>query len=136
VLRLLLPLFLAATTTTAAPPPSLVGEWHGTSLCVDRVLAPACKDEVVVYRFTPAGKDTVRCAAFKIVGGEEQWMGDLDFTPRGRAGTDWLCDMKNARYHGHWRFHVADSLLTGALIDVPTQKQVRRVRATRAAGKP
>ena len=125
-------LLLAAATQTAPPPASILGEWRGPSLCVDRVFAPACKDEVVIYRFTPGAKDTVHCAAFKIVAGEEQWMGDLDFTPRGRGG-DWLCDMRTPRYHGNWRFHVADTLLTGDLVDVPTRKQVRRVRATRAA---
>lgn len=129
----LFPVLLAAATASAPPSTSIVGEWHGTSTCVDRVFAPACKDEVVVYRFAPTAKDTVRCSAFKIIAGEEQWMGDLDFTPRGRG--DWLCDMKNARYHGNWRFHVADTLLTGDLIDVPTKKQVRRVRATRVAAK-
>ena len=133
-LQLLVAALLAAAAPAAkAPPPvSILGEWHGTSLCVDRVFAPACKDEVVVYRFTPAGKDTARCSAYKIVAGEEQWMGDLDFTPRGRSN-DWLCDMRTARYHGNWRFHITDTLLTGDLIDVPTKKQVRRVRAMRLA---
>lgn len=124
-------LLLAVAAKTTPPLASILGEWHGASICVDRAFAPACKDEVVIYRFTPGAKDTVHCAAFKIVSGEEQWMADLDFTPRGHAG-DWLCDMRT-RYHGNWRFHVADTLLTGDLVDVPTKTQVRSVRATRAA---
>jgi hypothetical protein len=125
-------LLLAVAAKTTPPPASILGEWHGTSICVDRVLAPACKDEVVVYRCTPGAKDTARLAGYKIVSGEEQFMGELGFTPSGR-GSDWTADFRNARYHGRWRFHVADTLLTGDLIDVPTGKQVRRVRATRSA---
>ena len=28
---------------------AFLGTWRGTSTCVDRELAPACKDEIVVY---------------------------------------------------------------------------------------
>jgi hypothetical protein len=33
-------------------PAQLIGVWRGTSICTDRVAAPACHDETVVYEFT------------------------------------------------------------------------------------
>jgi hypothetical protein len=128
-------LLLIAAAAVAAPAPSILGEWRGTSTCVDRVFAPACKDEVVVYRFTAGARDTVHLAAFKIVSGEEQFMGALDFTRSG-PGPDWSGDFRNARVHIRWRYHLAaDTLITGELIDVPTGKRVRRARVTRAASR-
>jgi hypothetical protein len=121
---------LAAAVAAASPRDAILGEWRGASACTDRRVAPACKDEVVVYRFTPAGGDTVRQAAFKIVAGEEQLMGELDFTPEARTH-DWTSEFRINGRHGLWRFHPADTLMTGTLVDVPSGSVVRRVRVTR-----
>lgn len=122
---------LAAAATAAGPRDALLGEWHGTSTCTDRKVAPACKDEVVVYRFAPVGRDTARLAAYKIVTGEEQPMGELDFVRNARTG-EWVSEFRTSRVHATWSFRVADTLMTGTLVDLPTGAVVRRVRVTRS----
>jgi len=117
-------------TAAVAPRDAILGEWHGTSLCTDRKAAPACNDEIVVYRFTPAGGDTARCAAYRITSGEEVPMGELDFTRNAKSG-DWAAGLGTPRVHAIWSFHVADTLMTGTLTQVPSGAVVRRVRATR-----
>ena len=78
-----------ALTAAASPPtnaqsgvpaPSqLLGTWRGTSLCSDRVAAPACNDETVVYEFTPGPKPgEVHWAADKVVDGKRVPMGEFD----------------------------------------------------------
>ena len=37
-------------------PAELIGTWRGTSTCTDRVAAPACNDETVVYEFSAGPK--------------------------------------------------------------------------------
>ena len=72
------PIADAAPTTPNGPSSKLQGEWRGRSLCTTS--RPACTDETVVYRITQPVKtaESFRIAAHKIVGGEEQFMGDLD----------------------------------------------------------
>jgi hypothetical protein len=121
---------LAAGAAPASPRDLILGEWRGTSTCTDRKIAPACKDEVVVYRFTPAGGDSAHQAAYKIVAGEEQLMGEMDFVRNAKTG-EWTSDFRTPRVHGVWSFRIADTLMTGTLVDVPTGAVVRRVRVTR-----
>jgi hypothetical protein len=123
-------LFVLAATAAASPRDAFLGEWRGTSTCTDRKVAPACKDEVVVYRVTPARGDTAHLAAYKIVEGEEQPMGELDFSRNARTG-EWTSEFRTPRVHAVWSFRVADTLMTGTLVDVPTGAIVRRVRVTR-----
>ena len=67
---------VAMLATLAATPPidpagrRIVGEWRGTSLCTNRELAPACKDETVRYVFTGpiGGTNTYHLVADKLVG--------------------------------------------------------------------
>src|SRR6185295_16812892 len=78
----------AALACTTLPPFSLaaseaaiqaapMGVWRGASTCTDRVAAPACHDEVVVYEFTAGAKaGTVHWKADKIVDGQRQPMGE------------------------------------------------------------
>ena len=50
-----------------------------TRPCTDRVVAPACNDEVVVYVFSQGqDTDTVHWQADKIVNGERGTMGEFD----------------------------------------------------------
>ena len=49
------------------------------SRCVDRVAAPACRDEVVVYDFTAGAKGgTVHWKTDKMVEGRRETMYDID----------------------------------------------------------
>jgi hypothetical protein len=134
--RALLPfaLLLLAAGPASKPAPTprdeILGEWRGTSTCTDRRVAPACHDEIVIYRVTPAGGDTARLDAYRITNGEEVAMGVLDFTRDARTG-EWVNDMRMNGRHGVWRFRVADTLMTGTLVDVPTKAQIRAIRVTR-----
>jgi hypothetical protein len=119
----------SAPTVTAKN--AFVGTWRGTSTCMNRALAPACKDEVVVYRVTSAAPDTAHVAAYRIVGGEEQAMGDMRFD-RGKSAVVWTSEFRTPRFHGRWSFEIADTILTGTLIDVPSRAVLRKVRAVRA----
>ena len=59
------------------PAPSVIGTWKGDSTC--RENRPACKNEVVVYRFEAvAGKpDVILWFADKIVDGKREPMGQV-----------------------------------------------------------
>jgi len=71
----------------AGDPAQLFGTWRGTSVCADRVAAPACQDEVVVYEFTAGPKPgIVRWAADKVVDGKRVPMGELELSfDKGKA---------------------------------------------------
>ena len=122
---------VAAASARPAARDAFVGTWRGTSLCANRTLAPACNDEAVVYRVTSASADTAHLAAFRIVRGEEQPMGEMRFDRRKNAGASWDAEFKTPRFHGRWSFQAADTILTGVLIDVPRGAILRKVRAVR-----
>src|SRR5689334_17713283 len=69
---------LAKPTSSNGPTQQLDGEWRGRSLCVT-TKRPACSDETVVYRIKrhAPGAEAFDIAAFKIVGGKEEFMGDI-----------------------------------------------------------
>jgi len=128
-------LALAAAPAFAAGPDgdAILGVWRGSSLCTDREVAPACKDEQVRYDFThaadaPAG--SYHLAADKLVGGEYARMGDLDFTFDAGKG-EWTSEFRTARVHGIWSLHLGGEGLEGNLIDVPSGRVVRRVSVHR-----
>lgn len=122
----------AAFAATSPPRAALLGTWRGTSVCTDRVAAPACKDEVVVYRFTPSGRDSALLKAYKVVDGEEQFMGDMTFG-RDAKSREWVAEFHGPRGVARWSFQVADTLMTGRCVVLPGGAQVRRVRVVRTA---
>lgn len=134
VVALVLAAVLAPPATSAGPEASsIVGVWKGTSTCVDREVAPACKDEVVVYTFTrkdgaPAG--TVALSADKVVDGKREFMGELVGTWDGAKGT-WTSEYRSARWYGVWSFTIAGKELSGTLVDGATKKVIRRIEAKR-----
>jgi hypothetical protein len=119
-MKFLLPLLLLAATGALAKPTAsngptqqLEGEWRGRSLCVT-TQRPACTDETVVYRIKrhAPGTEAFDIAAFKIVEGEEQFMGDL------------ACNFEATRQQlicpqgaGAWRFRWDGRELLGVLFD-------------------
>lgn len=130
----------SAAAADSAPAPAgsaaeLLGVWRGTSLCTDRVLAPSCHDEQVIYTFVAAPADSaapVRLEADKVVGGERQRMGEMDFVYRQATGR-WESEFQNARYHGLWSFEVRGRTIAGELVDLPSGGRVRAVRVERDA---
>jgi hypothetical protein len=60
----------------AASADPIAGIWEGTSLC--QVKPSPCHDEHVVYRVKITGSGLYRIDAYKLVAGQEQYMGPLD----------------------------------------------------------
>jgi hypothetical protein len=112
-------LALATTAALARPTASqgstqqLEGEWQGRSLCVT-TRRPACTDETVVYRIKrhAPGIEAFDIAAFKLVDGKEEFMGDL------------ACNFEATRQQlicpqgqGAWQFRWDGRQLLGVLYD-------------------
>jgi hypothetical protein len=69
---------------------AVVGDWHGTSLCL--VKPSACHDEEALYHVRQNASGKLSMQADKIVDGQAQMMGTLDCTYR--AGENLLrCDL-------------------------------------------
>jgi hypothetical protein len=133
--RTLALVMLAASQLSAAPadhPASeLVGEWRGTSVCTDLVVAPACHDEVVVYEFTAgAPPGTVHWKADKIVDGKREPMGELDvvYDP---GDACWRAEFRSPRVHVVFCLEVSGSQLTGSAWLFPGKQKVRKIDARR-----
>ena len=115
----------------AGKPAELIGTWSGTSVCTDRVAAPACKDETVVYEFTQR-KETgiVHWEADKVVDGKREPMGgfDLEYDATEHC---WKAQFVSPRVRMVWRVVVAGDRLTGSATMLPGGEKVRRIEAKR-----
>lgn len=127
--------FLAISSSSQAQDPkAILGVWKGTSLCVNREAAPACRDEEVILEFRDtappaAGKLTVK--ADKVVNGEVLPMGELDLVWDSKSGA-WLCELQN-RYHALWSYPPPKGdELTGTLVLLPDRTLVRKQTARRS----
>lgn len=122
---------LCAAQADAAPA-DIVGDWRGTSLCTDRKVAPACKDEDISFVFTPIeGKtDAVHVDGRKLAQGQYVTMGEFDLTWVEAEGA-WVTFFDTRGGQGKWSFRPSSGGLTGELIDMPTGAQVRKVSAKR-----
>jgi hypothetical protein len=120
----------AAAAEPAATAPQPTGTWTGTSTCVGN--HPACKDEVVVYRFMPiAGEPAkVRLLADKILEGKRVPMGALDFTV---AGSRLSGEFQRNTTHGLWEFRIAGDTMEGTLVLLPSRELGRRVSVHRVS---
>lgn len=104
---------LAKPTVGNGPTQQLEGEWRGRSLCVT-TKRPACTDETVVYhlkRHAP-GAEAFDIAAYKLVDGKEQFMGDIacNFEP---TRQQLVCPQGT----GAWQFRWDGRQLVGVLFD-------------------
>ena len=127
-LAFLIGLCLATTAFAAAPRAAILGTWKGTSTCVNSTEFPSCHDEVVVYEFKESAKggDAVTVDAFKIVGGEKQFMGDLEFSWDAKQEA-WISELTTPRVHALWTFFVHGDDITGTLVDLPSKHLIRNV---------
>jgi len=103
----------------------IVGTWQGTSTCTDRVAAPACNDEVIVYEMTAGtSRGVVHQKAFKIVNGARDLMGELDFT---YSDSDhcWRAALPRIV----WCLSVKGSAMSGSAWQLPGKQVVRAVAA-------
>ena len=119
---------LNARTTGAASP--VIGTWTGESDCVgDR---PACKNEVVVYRFEAvAGKPgVVMWFADKIINGQREPMGKLDCQYDEAKGT-LSSEFIKRQTHGLWQFQISGDTMEGTLVILPARTLGRRIKVKR-----
>ena len=109
-------------------PAELMGTWRGTSTCTDRVAAPACNDEQVVYEINanPGKPNTVTTKADKFVDGKRVSMGVLEFTHDAKSGS-WTSELDTHRFHALWRLTVDGAILTGTLTLLPSKAVVRKI---------
>ena len=116
-------------------PSELVGTWRGTSTCTDLAAAPSCRDETVVYDFTPGPKaGTVVWKADKVVDGKRVPMGEMDLTydPGQKC---WSAEFRSARVHSVWCLVADGTHLTGTGRLLPGQETIRKIDARRDSGK-
>lgn len=112
-------------------PAQLIGTWRGTSLCTDRVAAPACHDETVVYEFTAGSQaGTVHWAADKVVNGQRERMYELELA-YDQAEACWKAEFSSPRVRGVWRLAVDGARLAGTGHLLPGNETVRKVDARR-----
>jgi len=110
-------------------PSQLIGVWRGTSTCTDRVAAPACHDETVVYEFTAGrARGSVRWAADKVVNGQRQRMGELDLS-FDKTEACWKAEFSSPHVKSVWRLTVEGTHLTGTARLLPGNETVRKVDA-------
>ena len=110
----------------------VLGTWTGKSVCVgDR---PACKNEVVVYRFLAIeGKpDRVTLLADKIIEQKRVPMGKLEFV-YAKAEQKLTCEFTGGRTHGLWAFTVSGDTMTGTLVVLPDKLLARFVSVHRVS---
>lgn len=114
-------------------PAHLMGTWRGTSLCTDRVAAPACNDETVVYEFSPGAKEgTVRWVADKVVNGSRLNMGEMELSFDLTEGC-WKAEFSSPRSRTVWRLAVKDDQLSGTGRMLPGQQTIRKMELRRDA---
>jgi hypothetical protein len=106
---------------------SVSGTWSGTSTCVGN--RPACKNEIVVYRFIPIDghPNQLRLYADKIIEGKRLPMGalvlDLNESARTLRG-----EFTRGHTHGEWSFAVKGDAMTGQLVILPERSIGRDVK--------
>jgi hypothetical protein len=113
----------------------LLGTWRGTSTCTDKVAAPACRDETVVYDVRRGDKPGhAILAADKIVNDRRMPMGELEFAWDAAAAC-WRADFESPSMTSRWCFTIDGAALKGTARLLPGNQIIRRVDVHRVAGK-
>ena len=111
---------------------AVIGTWKGESICTGN--CPACKNEIVVYRFEAvSGKtNTVMLFGDKIIKGQREPMGKLEFQydPAKKMLTG---EFRNERTHVVFQFTVAGDTIEGTLISLPNKEVGRRIKVKRVS---
>ena len=110
---------------------NIIGLWHGHSICVDRNMDTACKDEEVVYECTGgvASFDSVRLKASKYIWRSLEPMGEIDLTYNPSV-KNWTAEY-HTRLKIRWSFTVRDSIMNGTLTELPSMRLIRTVQVTK-----
>ncbi len=109
---------------------SVLGTWKGESTCVGN--RPACKNEVVVYRFEaiPGKVGVILQLADKIIEGKRDPMGKLEFQYDEARG-ELSCEFMIRQTQGLWQFKVSGDTMEGSLILLPDRELMRHVMVKR-----
>ena len=115
-----------------SPPADLLGDWRGTSKCVNLAAAPACKDEIVLYHFLPVegAADKMLLKADKIVNGAAEFMGEFELHRETATGL-WESELQTPRVHLLWSFGFAGRQMSGTLVSLPDRTLLRKVEVTK-----
>jgi len=118
------------TSINSASSDSPYGTWRGESICVGN--RPACKDEIVVYRFEQvAGKPgLVLLLADKIINGERMPMYKLEFQ-YDQANRTLSCEFTRRQTHGLWQYTISGDSMEGTLVLLPHKELGRRIKVKR-----
>ena len=129
---LVLTLMAVAPQAQTPGPSQLLGTWRGTSTCTDRVAAPACNDEVVVYEFSNGAKPgTVHWTADKVVNGQREPMGEMDLA-YDESEKCWKAEFSSPRVKSVWRLSVDGNRMTGSARLLPGNETIRRIDAKKS----
>ena len=106
------------------------GTWSGESICVGN--RPACKNEVVVYRFEPVtGRSTLlTLLADKVIRGKRVPMYKLDFQ-YDEAKRTLSCEFTQGHTRGTWQYKVTGDSIEGTGIVLAGKTVARRVKVKR-----
>ena len=120
---------VAFAQKTPSDPANILGTWQGTSTCTDRIAAPACNDEVVIYDFRPGPKPgVIRWLADKVVAGTRQPMGELEVA-WDREQSCWKAEVSSPSGKTVWKLFVDGTHLTGTGQRMPSGGVIRRIDA-------
>jgi hypothetical protein len=132
VARAALAFALCIAATPAWSAESVHGEWRGSSICVNRQIAPACNDEQVHLKFELYRhqlSDKVHLDAQKLVDGKYETMFEIDLEAVGDAWVHAFATRAGAR--ARWTFRALGDELDGRLVDEASGADVRKVTARR-----
>jgi hypothetical protein len=129
-LTLLLCLVPFGVAQQSTSPARFLGTWTGSSTCVGN--RPACKNEVVVYRFRPVANQPrkVNLLADKIIDGKRVPMGTLDFQLN-QDGDSLTCEFTRGHTNGIWEYTLSGEAMSGTLVILPDKSLGRRVSVHR-----
>jgi hypothetical protein len=127
-------LWQSAAAPLRRPSPTIDGTWKGESTCAGN--RPACKNEVVVYRFEaiPGRPDVFLLLADKIIEGQRIPMYKLEFQYNESKG-ELSCEFTKRQTHGLWQYTVSTDAMEGTLILLPGKELGRRVKVKRVGPK-
>jgi hypothetical protein len=119
----------AALLVAAVSPDPIVGTWEGTSLC--QVKPSPCHDEHVVYRVNALEKGLYRVAAYKVVGGQEQFMGPIDLKLDSSARTLAGSNRDRSGVDHPWIFTISGNHMSGRALTAPNGQVFRLIEVTK-----
>jgi hypothetical protein len=111
----------------------VLGTWEGESICT--IPDSPCKNEHVIYEIAEDEKSAggLKTDAYKVVGGEKQFMGTLACGYDASAKT-MKCTFTGNGRKNEWEFHVRGTSMDGTLVLDEDRKLYRKVCVKRKSG--